>query len=275
MFIEDILNYYEDIKEDLKFQGMSHVRIKIMICLCRGSKKTKDLRKFIGIPSSTILHAITELEKQNFISRKGDDFFLTETGEITVLKLIDTIKTLVSLKKFQKLWLNHEIEAIPRELLTKIGYLSSSELIEAESDDMLKTHGIHIQVILNSKEIKGVSPIFYPDYTETFNNILNKNAEVELILTEDVLKKTIQSQSPEDLKELKRLIWEEKLKLWEIKEDIKVAFTVTDKTMTLGLFSTSGKYDSTRLLKSDDENALKWGNELFDYYLKRAQKVNL
>ena len=275
MSTEDILNYYEEVKDDLKFQNTSSVRTKIMINLMEGSKKTKDLRKSIGIQSSTILHSITELEKQNLISRKGDNYSLSETGKIMILKSIDTIKTAVSLKKFQKLLIDHEINSIPPELLIKIGDLSNSELIEAESDDMFKTHGMHAQIVLNATEVKGVSPIFYPDYIETFNRILENGTHVELILTEEVLKKTIESHDLENLENTKRFISQGTLKIWELKEDAKAAFTVTDKSITLGLFSKKGMYDPSRILVSSDDDAIEWCNKLFEYYKKRAKKVNL
>jgi predicted transcriptional regulator len=275
MPINDILKYYEEVKDDLKFQNTSSVRIKIMINLMDGSKKTKDLRKSTGIQSSTILHGIIELEKQKLVSRKGDNYYLSELGQIVILKIVDMIKTSVSLKKFRKLWLNHEIESIPQHLLMKIGDLNNSELIESENEDMFKTHGIHAQIILNATKIRGVSPIFYPDYVETFNSVLDKDINVELILTEEVLKKTIESHDAENLKNIKRLISQKKLKLWKIQEDVKVAFTVTDKSITLGLFSKKGTYNSAQILVSDHEDSIKWCNNLFVYYLKKAQKINL
>ncbi|MGB9978488.1 helix-turn-helix transcriptional regulator [Methanobacterium sp.] len=275
MTIEDILDYYEYVKEDLKFQGISSVRIKILISLYEGSKKTKDLRELTGIPASTILHGINELEKQKLISRKGDDFFLSEIGIISTLKLADMIKTRRLLKNTKKLWINHDIRAIPQDLLKKIGDLSNSKLIENKPDDMLKTHRIYLQTVDNSKEIKSVSPIFYSDYSETFKKLLKNNANVELILTEEILKKIIKSLNQQNLSELKRLLSDNKFKIWEIKEDIKVAFTVTDNLMILGLFSTDGIYDPNLILVSDNEDAINWGNKLFDYYQKKSQKINL
>ncbi|MEN6291032.1 MAG: transcriptional regulator FilR1 domain-containing protein [Methanobacterium sp.] len=275
MNINDILNYYEDVKEDLKFQGISSVRIKIMISLSEGPKKTKDLRELTGIPASTLLHGINELEKQKLISRKGDDFFLSEIGFISTLKLVDAIKTRRLFKNTKKLWLNHDIESIPQNLLMKIGDLSSSNLIEDEPDDMFHSHRIYLQIVSNSKEIKGISPIFYPDYTETFARLIKENVDVELILTEEILTKTINSLNSEDLSEFKRLLSKNKLKIWEIKEDIKIAFTVTDNSMILGLFSADGIYDPNLILVSDHNDAITWGSKLFDYHKKKSQKISM
>ncbi len=274
MHTTDILNFYEEVKDDIKSQSTSSVRTKIMISLNDGPKKTKDLRELTGIPASTILHGINELEKQELVVKEGDNFFLSEIGKIMTLKLIDTIRASVSMKKLQKLLFNHEIRDIPHDLLMDIGLLSNSQLIEADNIDIFKVHGTHLEIVLDSKRIRGISPIFYPNYPETFKKIIENDITVELILTSDVLKKTMQSTDDGE-KDLIKLIKTGNLTLWTLDKDIKVAFTVTDKFMTMGFFSVNGMYDPTRNLVSNDSDALNWGNRLFEYYCKHANKVKL
>ncbi|MGB9978489.1 helix-turn-helix transcriptional regulator [Methanobacterium sp.] len=274
MHITDILNFYEEVKDDIKSQNTSSVRTKIVISLSEGPKRTKDLRELTGIPASTILHGINELEKQELVLREGDNFFLSEIGKIMSLKLIDTIRSSVSLKKLQRLLSNHEIKDIPQDLLMDIGDLSNSQLIEADNIDVFKVHGTHLEIVLDSKRIRGISPIFYPNYPETFKKIIENDINVELILTSDVLEKTIKSVD-KGKKDLKKLIETGNLNLWRLDKDIKVAFTVTDKFMTMGFFSVNGMYDPTRNLVSNDSDALSWGNRLFEYYCKQADKVEL
>ena len=274
MYITDILNCYEEVKDDIKFQSTSSVRTKIMISLSEGPNKTKELRELTGIPASTLLHGINELEKQELIIKEGDNFSLSEIGKIMALKLIDTIRASVSLKKLQKLLFNHEIKDIPHNLLMDIGHLSNSQLIEADNIDIFKVHGTHLEIVLDSKKVRGISPIFYPNYPETFKKIIESDINVELILTSDVLKKTLQSANADE-KDLKELIETGNLNLWTLDKDIKVAFTVTDKFMTMGFFSVNGMYDPNRNLVSNDSDALTWGNRLFEYYCQQADKVTL
>lgn len=274
MPITDILNFYEDVKDDLKFHSISAVRIKIMISLSEGPKKTKELRELTSMQSSTILHGITELEKQDLIIKEGDNFYLSEIGKIMVLKLEDMIKTSISLKKFQKLWLNHEIDAIPQNLLMNIGDLSNSELIESDNIDVFKPHGTYIQMLIQSKEIKGLSPIFYKDYIKIFDGMINKGTKIELILTNAILEKLIESLDPESLKNLNNLLSGKRLKIWELEEDIKIAFTITDKFLSLGLFIEKGTYDITKNLISKHDDAIAWGNKLFEYYRNQAKEFD-
>lgn len=275
MNIKDTIKFYEEVKDNLKFHGISSVRVKIMIGLSEGPKKTKHLRNLIGIQSSTILHGINELEKQKLVSRDGDNYYLSEIGKVMALKLVDMIRTLISLKKFQNLWLNHEIDSIPQDLLKDIGYLSNLNLVESDNIDVFKPHGEYMQVLLRSKKIKGVSPILYPDYIDTFKNMIENGIGVELVLTSAILRKTMKSLNPQDLAYLKKVLSEEMLKIWEIKEDVKVALTITDKFTVLGLFFLNGTYDSTRLLIGDQDDAVIWSNKLFEYYRKQADKFKL
>ncbi len=78
---------------------------------------------------------------------------------------------------------------------------------------------------------------------------------------------------PESLEYLERLILENQLKLWKIKEDVKVAFTVTDNFIALGLSMINGRYDNTKLLLSGYDDMLKWGDKLFEYYLEPKELI--
>ena len=275
MNINDILNDYEEVKDDLKSQSMSIVRIKLMISLSNGPKKTKELKKLIKMQSSTILHGLNELEKQNLVLRDADNFYLSEIGKIMVLKLTDMIKTLVSSKKFQRLWLNHEINAIPHDLLMSLGDLSNSQLIESENIDVFKPHETYMQMLLQSKEIKGLSPIFYDDYTQLFKGLVFKDTKVNLILTDNILKKTVGSLNGANLEEFSKLISEDRLRIWKLKENTKVAFTVTDTFLSFSLFNKGGAFDTTKNLISENNDAITWGNKLFEHYRQQAEKFEL
>ena len=80
---------------------------------------------------------------------------------------------------------------------------------------------------------------------------------------------------PECLPDLENYISMDNLKIWQIDNDVKIAFTVTDKFLSLGLFSSTGEYDSTKDLVSDDPDALAWGNRLFDYYKAKSELFHL
>lgn len=269
--------FYDDVKDDLKFHGISSVRMKIMISLIDGPKKTRDLRELLGIQSSTILHGINELEKKSLVLKKESSYCLSEIGRILVLKYVDMIKTMVVLKNNQKLWLDHDIDAIPPFLLMKIGDLSNSQLVESDNTDTFKTYGTYVNNLFQSESIKGVSTFFHSDFTNVFMEIMGGNNEVkvELIVTDEILKKTIISFDKTNFKDLIRLVTKKNLVLWRMDEEAKIGFTVTDTFLSLGLYKKNGIYDPLRDLMSEHPDAIEWGNRLFDYYKEKAEKIEL
>lgn len=96
------LKVYEEVKDDLKFISSSRVRTKIIISLTEGTTKLKDLKEDLAVDSSTILHAMKKLEDKKLIYKKGDEYFISQTGMVIGLKLIDLIEMLYRVKT------NHE-----------------------------------------------------------------------------------------------------------------------------------------------------------------------
>jgi predicted transcriptional regulator len=234
--------------------------------------KLKDLKESLELDSSAIKHVLNDLEEQNLVFKNGDVYSLSEKGIIVCTKLTELIKTLSVVKKNEKFWLKHDITSIPSEFLLRLGELERSCLVESELTDILKTFENFKELLHKSKVIKGVSPIFKPEFIEEFKTLLENDVYVELILTNKIMSKTMRSVDPGTLIKLGKLFLQNKLKIWKIKEEeVNVAFTVTDTTLSLGLFSTKGEYDLSRDLVSDDPKAIQWGNDLFDYYKGKAE----
>ncbi|MDD5617348.1 MAG: DUF1724 domain-containing protein, partial [Candidatus Methanoperedens sp.] len=55
--------------------------------------------------------------------------------------------------------------------------------------------------------------------------------------------------------------------------DIRLACVVTDVFFSISLFYKNGVFDSRKDLVSFDGSALAWGEELFNYYRERSQKI--
>jgi predicted transcriptional regulator len=270
----EYLDIYNETKDLLRYTSNSSVRVQILICLNEGIQTMSELKKYTGISSSTISNNLSNLEKRNITTKEGEKYALSPLGDILTLNLIENIKTVSVVRKFQKLWLNHDLSDIPPALLKKVGSLYKANLIEAESEELYKPHEIYEEVIQNSKYVKGVSPIFRFSYIELYRNIVENDITVELILTKSILSETLSGIDSKSLEYLSEFMSQEKVKFWVI-NDAKTAFTVTDKYLSLGLFHEDGNYDHTRDLISDDNDAVTWGNQLFEYYKNQAEKLEL
>jgi len=140
--------------------------------------------------------------------------------------------------------------------------LSQSETIEADPSELLKTVEFFLSEVKKSKRVVGVSPIIIPGYAEVIADCVQNGAEVELILTSEIMKIIFRDHN-ELVKDLLKC---NNFKLYEIDDDVTVAFTVTDTLLDLGLYRNDGTYDLSCDLICVGESAVDWGIELFDHY---------
>lgn len=262
-----IYEQYDDASDLLKFLTSSNVRTRILLSLNESSKNLSDLKRELNLDSSTIIHETNKLEKRNFIFKDRETYILSQTGKIFALKLVNLIKTVDTVKSQEKLWLDHKIEGIPGDLLLKIGDLNNSTLVEANSTHLTKVLDYFTQLLISSKIIKGVSPIFHPYLPKAVQSAVLSGADVQLIVTDEILE-VLNESSPEILNKISN-----NFKLYVIHEEVKEAFTVTEKCISFGLFNKKGMYDFNIDLHSESKEAIEWTRKLFEYYLKRSERI--
>ena len=251
----------------------SDLRKNLLICLNEDKKSLGDLRNELNISSTTAIHALRELEKSNLTFQDKDkNYALTTIGRIITLKLVDFSDAAEVLKKHERFWLEHDLGGIPDHMMEKIGWLKGSAVMQINTLDILKTHSSYVSFIKDANWIKGVSPIFSADYPIIFKNLVENNVETHLVLTEAVLKKLIYAIS---LETFKNLCHNYKLKVLITDKNIKVAFTVTDSFLSLGLFTNDEIYDTAYDLIGTDNKAISWGVELFKYYRGKTKEYEI
>lgn len=268
----DILSLYDNIRGDMKFITTSSVRTNIILSLNKGNKDLNELKKELNIESSAALHALKKLETHDIVIKNGSEYVLSSFGKLYAIKSEKLFKSFYVINSCEKIWLDHWIDGIPKKLLREIGCLNNSFLVESTPTDIIRPHSHYARLIANAHEIKCVLPIFYYPYIDLFKNALKRNAYLEFILTPLILDKTIETAGVELLNDS---LSSKNLKLYKIDEDVKVALTVAENFLSIGLFSVEGLYDATMNLISYDADAIEWGNKLFNYYLNRAKKLNL
>ena len=258
------------IQNTLRLAACSELRRGILVSLREGKKALSELRTELEISSTTAIHALRELEKEHLVFQdEAREYVLTKIGEVIAMKLSDFIDAIKVLKKHENFWLTHDLSGIPPHLLEKIGMLKDSVIVKDTATDIFKVHSNYIDMLKDAKEIKGVSSIFAPDYLSVFEELLlKKKADVELVVTEVVLGKI-------DEEILKGIFTAKssKLKLYITKENVKAAFTVTDYFIAFGFFRLDGTYDYSNDLRSYDKEAIEWGNDLFEWHRKQAERV--
>jgi len=251
----------------------SNLRRDLILSLKAGRKPLSELRDLLGVSSTTAIHALRELEHGKLICEDEDrNYALTKIGEIVALKVYDLLQTVEVLQKFERFWHEHDLSDIPLPLLQRIGELQNSKPLMGTPTDMFKLHATSLQVLEHANEVKGIYPIFNLEYLTAIEEaVVRRRIAVELVITNAVLESLIGIIETE--KTFLELVHQPNFLVFATESDLKLALTLTDSVLYLGLFARDGLYDYNRALISDDTAALAWGRDLHEYYRQHAKLV--
>jgi predicted transcriptional regulator len=259
-----------DLVSDYVRLPSSEVRLEILLSLNEAPKTLSELKSETSRRNTTILHALNDLSEINIVTQEEKKYKLTTIGILESTQLKNSVDMAETLQKFQNFWLMHNISEIPKKYLLQIGVLKNAALIKAEDTHIGKVHERYLDLMKSSKYVKGISPVFHPDFLNLYQSLLNEGTEIELILTNDIIEEIL---SQIDVSELSRFILNKQLTIFQ-KEKLPVALTVTDKVISLGLFSINGNYDYNVDLIDSYPKARAWGEGLYEYYRKGSKNLS-
>jgi predicted transcriptional regulator len=266
-----IAKTYEWVQLDILTTLRSELKLKILLSLLNGEKKISDLRFDAETRDTTILHVLQEFGDLNLTTKTQGLYKLSPLGIIEAKILKEFISTGEVVEKFKDFWLSHNVDDIPAYLLQSLGALKDAKLVRTHASELGIVHQTFIEGIRTSKKIKGISPIFHPDFISSFGELLEQGSTIELIVSSDVINK-ITGFVELDL--IMKYLKEDKLRVY-LKDDLKIALALTESSFSLGLFALSGSYDDSMDLRSNSVDAIKWGERLFEDAVKGSQRIGL
>jgi predicted transcriptional regulator len=249
----------------------SDLKLKILLSLLNAEKKISELRFDPETRDTTILHVLQEFGDLNLTTRSQGLYKLSPLGIIEAKILKEFLSTGEVVEKFKDFWLSHNVDDIPAYLLESIGALKDAQLVRTQASELGIVHQTFIEGIKTSKKIKGISPIFHPDFIASFGELLEKGSTIELIVSSDVINKITGFV---DIELIMKYLSEDKLRVF-VKDDLKIALALTESSFSLGLFALSGSYDDSMDLRSNSIEAIEWGERLFEDAVKGSQRIRL
>jgi predicted transcriptional regulator len=251
----------------------SELKQQVLLSLLRSDKKLSDLKAEIDSTETTILHVLKEFEKLNLTTKTAGTYSLSPLGHIEAQLCEDSYTAAQVMEKFKDFWLNHNVTPLPKSLLYRLGALQDAQLIKSQSSELGKVHDTFLKIMANTKRAVGTSPIFHPDFVGVFKHVLNSGGTMELVVTNEVFNKTFESAiTTRDGELFQKYLTDGQLKIYII-DDLKIALTVTEGILSLGLFNLNGEYDYTTDLVSTNPKALSLGEDIFRMYLQKAERV--
>ncbi|AKB26064.1 hypothetical protein MSMTP_2595 [Methanosarcina sp. MTP4] len=248
---------------------LSDKRKDLLLLLMEEPRNIDEIKDILNVTSSAIMTQIKILISQGLITHEDDLYKLSDIGKVVVKKMIPLLKTLGVFSENKDYWENHNISAIPPHLLDKIEDLGHCEFVEPDLDRMYETPKKIEEKLVISAHVMEISSYFNPAYPSTYVELIKKGTDVSLIITKPVFERLKKEYNTA----LQEYLSRENAKIFVCDCPIRVASSVvTDRFMALSLFYKNGIYHNHAIM-SLEENALKWGEDLFLHYMKNSKEI--
>ncbi|MDK2948819.1 Predicted transcriptional regulator, contains HTH domain [Methanolobus vulcani] len=252
----------------LSILTFSEKRKDILFLLEEKSCTLSDIKDYFNVSSPEISPRIKEMLEHNLIEKTDKDYQITPIGKAIIHHFRPFLDIIETIEKNESFWEEHYLDDIPQHLLNDLIALKECNVVSGSIENIYESHKIFVENLLKSSTIKGVSSIFIPTYPDFVVELAKKDVPTSLILTENVFQKV----RDEHREKLEFYLNASKTELHVI-DDVKLAFVVSDLFFSMSLFFNPDTYDPRDDLVGYDKGALKWGSDLFDYYLGKSRKV--
>lgn len=258
--------------ETAKLLLLSEKRRRVVLLLREGERTLGEINEQLDSVSSAVIPQLRKLEEAGLIERRGQDYGLTAKGKLAARSLEAHLKHLDLVNTEEQFWETHDVEAIPESFHYRLHELHGGKVVRGNSVDVFQPHTNFMEELSRSRWVKGVSSIFHPDYPETFTEMAKSGLPVSLIVTPGVLDKLRDHLGESFEQTCQSFLSCDNTEFLLCDREPKMAFTVTDRFLSLGLHDESGIYDPTSELFCSEKPAIRWGKDLFDHYRKISKK---
>lgn len=256
-------NRFNIIQEEIKFLTNSDIRLKIFGCLYNEPSSMKGIHEKTKLNYSSISNNISKLEERGYIINKQGKYYLTNIARMKLTHIVYLNKSM-NLLEDNSVFLNkHNVNNFQFNVFKDVSSLERLELIESTSTDVYRATRIFKDFFIGSHSLKAIFPYLHPQHSIIFEDWLERDVGVKLIIPKEVSKALINII---DNYKPKNKLKNRYLKVKSLNRSIDMALVVSDKGIALGFFKKDGTFDQNCILVSIDQKAIDWGKYVFGKY---------
>ena len=252
------LNNYETIAKDVKYLPKSLIRLKILKILYEKPMGMKDMKRESTLNYSAISTNMHSLELNGYIYAENNRYALSNSMKLEMDNLIKIDNLMNLLEIIAPIMQGHRVKSLPMDSVVNIHHLENIELIESNGLNVYKAYEFIEKSILKAKSVNAILPFSYHEFNVLFNRLLSKKIDIDLLIPEDI--KDILLKNLDTSKSNLTISY------FNGDEASPFLLICTDKKVILGFFKDDGTYDQNRILTSEDNECIYWGNELFENF---------
>ena len=239
----------------------SEKRRQILLYLLEESRTIDDIKTYLNSKSSPIMVQIRILTRNFLIQEKNGMFSLTPLGEYTVKEMKNVLDMFTVFDKKPEYWGEVELTAFPAYLLSRIGELGNVKLSYPDKAHIFDRAREVEKSLAATNTLIEISSIFRQEYVTNYVEIAESGVSVAFVFTQEILDR-IEKDFPESYQKYMNL---ENVRIFFCPEIKLASCMVTDKMISLSLFTKNGNFFNHDLI-SCDENAVLWGTDLYHHF---------
>ncbi|KXS42921.1 MAG: hypothetical protein AWU59_1389 [Methanolobus sp. T82-4] len=241
-----------------------------LLLLKDGPLKMDSLLSSMETKRQALLPQMKVLTDNHLIYHHGDEYELTVIGEMIVDKISPLLNTVNLFDTDIDYWGSHDIDFIPPHLLERVYELGQGRVIKPSIADFYEVNTKIVETTMKSKSMRIISSFIHPDSFNKIEGFVASGVEITIIITRELYEKL----RVEHYDEFKLLLENEKIRILLYPDKIGfIAFTQNAYCNFFRLLLKEGLYDNMLLFFCNPE-ALEWGNEFFEFYLKDSTPIN-
>jgi len=247
----------------------SEKRKNILMILQEGSQNIEKLLTLLDTSRQSLLPQIKILKEHHLIDQDDDIYELTTIGKLVVDETSSAIELMGFLDADIDYWGTRNLDFIPSLLLNRIRELGNCKIVNPTLTELHEMDKEFYRAAQESEAMYGITSYFHPNFQELFNAMSEKRLKVDFIVCKDLLDK-LQTDGFKDFEDLLEnelftfSVYEGKLNF--------MSFMFHDNHLMMHLLNKTGDFDN-RYILCENGKAIKWANELFEYYKQNSKPV--
>jgi predicted transcriptional regulator len=247
----------------------SEKRMDILLLLHSGQKEMTTLIESLDTTRQSLLPQLKILNEKHFIRRIDDSYELTTLGRLIVNRMLPLTNIATLLDCEWDFLGTHYLDFIPQTLIERIDELGNCYVVETTLPELFDVNEEMIKKALESKFYYEIISFIHPNFKKVFSDLTGEGVDVSIIISRDLREKLIQDKS----EEFQALLGNSSIKIYLYPDNFGfVSFTLANHAILLRLLTQEGNYDNKQIIFANG-NAHKWGEEFFEYYVARSERI--
>ena len=250
---------------------LSDKRLNLLLLLMEGPRNIDQIKTSLNVTSRGMMPQIKKLKEKYLIVEEGDQYCLSTIGELIVEKMLPLLNTIEMVNNDNAYLEEHDLSELPPKLFRRLYELGNYLLIEPDLNHTFEIPREFTENLLKSKNIKSIISFYRPEYPDIYCELMEHAESMSLIMTPPVFERMKQSCNSKMI----RLIRAPHIHVYIFPENRRPpGLDTSDRFTYISFLDKNGRYDHKDIM-SFDESALKWGDELFDYYCSFCEKIEI